>query len=235
MAEQRARAEQAEPAHRPRCSSDRSGNSVLMVAISSRFSSRWVCIRTVGNSSSSAPSCGKLCVGRGDGKARRHRVTLPAGAVPAADQIAAVGDGGGGRRQQSRRPVAVHHRVAGDHADVASVRGRKQRFGRGRMRRAIGASGGGAVARQFVEEKFGVARGVRRIGEFLLLDEGVFLQPFEQLRAVGGDHLGLRIMDMRIDEARHDQRVGVMLDRHVRRQARRELRPPARPLRSGRP
>ena len=42
----------------------------------------------------------------------------------------------------------------------------------------------------------------------LFLDEGVFLQPFQQLRAVGRDHLGLRIMDMGVDEARHDQASG---------------------------
>ena len=35
-------------------------------------------------------------------------------------------------------------------------------------------------------------RGMRRVAELLLLDEGVFLQPFQQLGAVGGDHLGLR-------------------------------------------
>ena len=62
-----------------------------------------------------------------------------------------------------------------------------------------------------------------RIGEFLFLDEGVFLQPFEQLRAVGGDHLGLRIVDVRVDETRHDQRAGEMFDRHARRQPRRQF------------
>ncbi len=177
----------------------------------------------------------ELLVGRGDGKARRHRVTLPTGAVPAPDQIAAVGNGGAGGREQARRAVAVHHRIAGDHAGVALVRGRKQSLGRAGMRRAIGQRGGGAVSRQFVEEEFGIARRVLRIGEFLLLDEGVFLQPFEQLGAVGRDHLGLRKMDVRVDEARHDQRVGKMLDRHSGGKPRASVRPPARRLRSCRP
>ena len=65
---------------------------------------------------------------------------------------------------------------------------------------------------EFFEEESG-AGGVGRIGVFLLLDESVFLQPFQELRAVGGDHLGLRQMDVRVDEARHDQRVGMMRDR----------------------
>ena len=107
--------------------------------------------------------------------------------------------------EQAGRAVAIHDGVAGDHAGVAPMRGGKQGVGRTRMRGAISERGGGAVARQFIEEEFGVARGVGAVGEFLLLDEGVFLQPFEQLRAVGRDHLGLRIMDMRVDEARHDQ------------------------------
>ena len=54
---------------------------------------------------------------------------------------------------------------------------------------------------------------MRGIGEFLLLDEGVFLQPFEQLRAIGRDHLRLRIVDMGVDESGQNQRVGVMFDR----------------------
>ena len=166
---------------------------------------------------------GELLVGRGDGKARRHRVALPPGAVPAPDEIAAVGDGSRRRREQSGRAVAVHDGIAGDHAGVALMRGGEQSFGRSRMSGAIGDRCGGAVARQFVEKEFGVARGMRRIGEFLLLDEGVFLQPFEQLRAVGRDHLGLRKMDMRVDEARHDQRAGVMLHPHPDRQPRRQF------------
>ena len=88
------------------------------------------------------------------------------------------------------------------------------------MRRAVGAGRGGAAARKFVEEEFGDAGGVPRLGKFLLLDEGVFLQPFKELCAIGRDHLRLRIMDMRIDETRHDERIAVMLDRHSRRCAR---------------
>ena len=91
------------------------------------------------------------------------------------------------------------------------------------MRRAVGKRGGGAVARQLVEEELGVARGVRGIGEFLLFDEGVFLQPFEELRAIGRDHLRLRVVDMGVDESGQNQRVGVMFDRSCRRQPRHQL------------
>src|SRR6476620_2283193 len=92
------------------------------------------------------------------------------------------------------------------------------------MRAAIGNRRGGAVARQFVEEKVGIAGSMRRIAKFLLLDEGVFLEPFEQLRAVGGDHLGLRIMDVRVDEARQDQEIVKMLAGKSGRKLRHQLR-----------
>jgi hypothetical protein len=66
------------------------------------------------------------------------------------------------------------------------------------------------------------AGGVRRIGELLLLDEGVPVQPFDKLRAVGRDHLGLRVVDVGIDQAGQDHAVRVVVDRsagrHVRQQ-----------------
>src|SRR5580692_7543127 len=104
------------------------------------------------------------------------------------------------------------------------MRGGKEGFCRARVGAAIGDRGGGAVAGELVEKERGVARGMYRIGEFLFLDEGVFLQPFEQLRAVRSDHLGLRIMDVRVDEPRHDQEIDKMLDRQFRWKLRGELR-----------
>ena len=46
---------------------------------------------------------------------------------------------------------------------------------------------------------------MRGIGEFLLFDERIVVQPVEQLRAVGADDLGLRIMDVGVDETGHDE------------------------------
>ena len=167
---------------------------------------------------------GELGFGRRDGKARGDGVALPAVAVPALDEIAAVGDRGRRRRQQARRTVAVHDRVAGDHALIALVGRGEQGFGRGRMRAAIRDRRGGAVAGELVEKERGVARRMGWIGEFLLLDESVLLQPLQELRAVGGDHLGLRKMNVRVDEARHDQRVGVAVDGDAGRKLRQQRR-----------
>ena len=60
---------------------------------------------------------------------------------------------------------------------------------------------------------------MRGIGEFLLLDEGVVVEPVEQLRAVGSDHLGLRIVDVGVDEAGHDEAAGVIVNDRVPRRA----------------
>ena len=72
---------------------------------------------------------------------------------------------------------------------------------------------------KFVEKERRDARAMRGIGEFLLLDERIVVQPVEQLRAVGADHLGLRIMDVGVDEAGHDERAGMIVDERAARRA----------------
>ena len=57
------------------------------------------------------------------------------------------------------------------------------------------------------------------VGEFLLLDKGVVVEPVEQLRAVGADHLGLRIMDVGVDEARGHDAAGMIVDDRAARRA----------------
>jgi len=61
-----------------------------------------------------------------------------------------------------------------------------------------------AAAEEFVEEKLGDLRAMAGISKFLFLDEGVVLQPIEQLRAIGADHLSLGIVDMPVNETTHD-------------------------------
>ena len=64
---------------------------------------------------------------------------------------------------------------------------------------------------------------MRGIGEFLLFDKRVVAQPVQQLRAVGADHLGLRIMDMGVDETGHDERARVIVDDRAWRGARKNV------------
>ena len=76
---------------------------------------------------------------------------------------------------------------------------------------------------------------MRGIGEFLLFDERVIVQPVEQLRAVRADHLGLRIVDVGVDETGHDEQAGVIVDDRAWRGARQNVARFARPPRSDPP
>src|SRR3546814_1848952 len=70
---------------------------------------------------------------------------------------------------------------------------------------AVDGRRSGAVARQLVEEEARDRHRVFRLGEALLLHQGVALQPVHELGAGGGDHLGLREVDVGVDEARRSE------------------------------
>ncbi len=80
------------------------------------------------------------------------------------------------------------------------------------MRGAEDQGRGCAVPDQLVAEHLGDHGRVGRIGEGLLGREGMTLQPVQQLGAEGGDHLGLHIVDVAVDEARGDQCVRMVSD-----------------------
>src|SRR5476649_631538 len=61
------------------------------------------------------------------------------------------------------------------------------------------------------DEEFRHAPGVIRAVILLFSGERIALQPFEQLLAVSTDHFGLRIVDMGIDKARHDQLIAIII------------------------
>ena len=61
------------------------------------------------------------------------------------------------------------------------------------------------------------------IGEPPFRRKRISLQPLEQLRAVGGDDVDLRIVDMGIDEARQDQLTAIVVDRGAGEVRRREV------------
>ena len=79
------------------------------------------------------------------------------------------------------------------------------------------------MAEQFVEEEARHRGAVGGVGELLLFDEGVFVEPVQELRAVGADHAGLRIMDVRVDQAGQHQLAGMVVDRRVFRRAAKNL------------
>ena len=73
------------------------------------------------------------------------------------------------------------------------------------MQRAEHQRGGGAIAHQLVNEKFGDLFRVGFIGKLALHREGIGGQPLQQLLAKGADHLRLRIMHMGIDKTGQQQ------------------------------
>ena len=77
-----------------------------------------------------------------------------------------------------------------------------------RVHRAETRDGRGAIAQALVQENFRDGACVRAIGELLLGDECVLLEPVEQLFAVCADDLRLRVVDVAIDESRQHERIG---------------------------
>ena len=71
--------------------------------------------------------------------------------------------------------------------------------------------------------------GVRAIGESLLGGEGVGVQPLQELRAPGRHHVGLRVVDVGVDEPGRDELAGQGLDAGVGRRASGRQRPPGTP------
>ncbi len=90
---------------------------------------------------------------------------------------------------------------------------------RGGVDGAIHHGGGGAAAQQFVHKKTGDIARVSGVGKLPLGRVRVSLQPRQQAGRRRGDHVGLRVVEMGVDEARHDQFSAIVLQRRARRQA----------------
>ena len=148
----------------------------------------------------------------GGGEARGDRIVQAALAMPALDQRLALGIAGFGGVGQVVRGVAIHQHLAGDHAQVELVCLLEEGVHRLRVHAAEYQGGGGAITQQFLEEDRRHVAGMRLVFELLLGGEGVGVEPVQQLLAVGGDHAGLRVVDMGVDETGGNQRVAVLGD-----------------------
>ncbi len=163
-----------------------------------------------------APDHRELLRAGGRREARRQRVAEPRLAVPALDEFAAVPLGARHVIAQIVRAVAVHQDLAADHAQIAPLGFLEEGVDRLLVHGRIDRGGGGAVAQQRVEEQPGDLAPMLRIGEGALRREGVVVEPVEQLPAVGGDDVDLRVMHMGVDEARQDQLAAVVVQRVLR-------------------
>ena len=166
---------------------------------------------------------GQLGVGGGDGEARRDRIAQPSAAAPGADQAFRVGAAGLDGVGEAFGRVAVHQHLAGDQAHVARQGRFEKRVHRGLVDGSEDQGAGGPVAQQLVAEEGRGLVGVGAVGEGLFGGEGVAVQPVEQLRAPGGDDVGLRIVDVGVDEAGCDQLAGKGFDGGVFGESRGEV------------
>ena len=90
----------------------------------------------------------------------------------------------------------------------------------GRMHRAEDERRGGAIAHQLVEEDLRDCAGVREIGKARFFGKRVVAQPVQQVAPTRGNDIDLRVVNMSVDEARHQNAVRVRRDRRVCRQLR---------------
>ena len=160
----------------------------------------------------------QLRLGRGGGEARGDAIELAALLMPPGDQRLRLRIARLGRIEQALRRVAIHKHLAGDHPRVEALRFLEQRVDRLRVNGAVDRSRRRSGAQKLAQEAAGHIVGMIGIGEVLLGDEGVFVEPFQQAGAKRADHLHLGIVHVSVDEAGADQRVGIMRDRHVCRQ-----------------
>ena len=117
-----------------------------------------------------------------------------------------------------RGHVAVHEHLAGDEPHRVRVRRLEDRVHRRPVRRGEHHRGGRAVAQQLLHEEFGDLARVAGVPEPAFGGKRVALEPFEELRAVRRDDVGLRVMDVRVDEPRQDQLSPVVDDARIGRQ-----------------
>ena len=113
---------------------------------------------------------------------------------------------------QCFRHVAVHHAIASDEPQVALQRFLKQCIDRLRIDSAINARRGRAVADEFVAENARNGARMRLVGEGLLRGIDVIIDPLQKLFAGRRDHLALRIVHMRVEEARREDAAGIVGD-----------------------
>ena len=119
-----------------------------------------------------------------------------------------------GRIENVRWRVAVHHHLAGENQHFVALRRFKDGVNRTRRGGAEDRGRGRAVALQLVDEEFSNALRVCPIVELRFSREGVLVQPLQQLRAVSANDLDLRIVDMRVNEARQQDRIGIVVYRN---------------------
>ena len=156
-------------------------------------------------------ACGlQLFVRAGDRKTGSDHITVTPFPMPSFDQRTAFGLSPFGRVGQTIRRITVHQHFSGHHTHIIFRSNRKKGIDGCGMHSRICHTGRRPVPEQFLHEKACDPFGMFRRRESLFGRESIVIQPLKQLFSIHPDNLGLRIMDMRIDKARHYQLAGIV-------------------------
>jgi hypothetical protein len=160
---------------------------------------------------------GQLRLAGGGREARCNGVKQSVVAMPAFDQFTRLACAFVSRIAKILGAVAVHEHFARHHAHSPSLGHCKEGVDGGGMHGTEHVGGGRAVADQFVEKELGHLLSMRQVGEPALDWKRVVLQPVQQLASAGADDIGLRIMNVRVDETRQQDVFAVIDYRATRR------------------
>ena len=133
-------------------------------------------------------------------EAWRDGVAKPVDVVPAPDQCLGIDQA---LLRMVAHPVgrmAILQHLARDHAQLPALRTLEKSLHRSGMRCREGQCGRDAVAHQFVEKDFSHLGCMRSIGKLAFLGKGVVFKPGQQPIGRRADDVGLRKMDVHVDE-----------------------------------
>ena len=174
-------------------------------------------IRIIGGEPSGAR---QLRVGGSRREARGDRVQQSLASMPCREEFACGTLAGLGGIAQILRAVSIHQHLACRHAHAASRGGLEEGLHRGGVHAAEHQRRCRAVAHELVEEELGHLACVRGVGESTLGGKGVVLQPVKQLPAARADDVGLRVVDVGIDESGHQDAVAMLDELSITGQSR---------------
>ena len=149
-------------------------------------------------------------------EAGRDGVQGAARAVPAFDQGAALVVGALGRGVQFVPQQAVTDDQSGHGAQAGAGGLLEEGVHGAREVRAEHQRGGRPGADQAADEVAGHAARVGEVGHARLLRQGALVEPVEERQAQPADHAHLRVVDVRVDEARQQQAAAQVGDGCVR-------------------
>ena len=138
-----------------------------------------------------------------DRKTGSNHIQITPFLMPGLDQLPAIGFSGLFRICQSLWSITVHQHLTGHHQHVIIGSHGKKRIDRFLMNRGISHTRCRSVTEKLIHKETGYPLCIFRVTEGFFHRIRIFVQPVKQLSAIHTDHLRLRIMNMRINQPRH--------------------------------